>query len=240
MHLEVTVERIRREQHVDVRMGKPQVAYRETITTSGRAVGRLVKQTGGHGQFAHVVIELEPLEAGQGFQFVDKIRGGDIPKEYIPSVGKGAKEALTAGVLAGYPLVDVKVTLVDGSYHPVDSSDLAFQMAGAMALREGVRKCKPVLLEPVMKLEITTPGEFLGDILGDINARRGHIKGIEGLGNTQTVQALVPLSECFGYATHIRSLSQGRANHSMEFFHYDPAPEKVVEQVVAKGRYVGV
>ena len=236
MHLEVTVERIRREQGVDARMGKPQVAYRETITVAIRATGRLVKQTGGHGQFAHVVIEMEPLEPGQGFEFVDKIRGGDIPREFIPSVEKGVRGALTAGVLAGFPLVDLKVTLVDGNFHPVDSSDMAFQMAGAMALREGAKKGKPVLLEPVMNLEITTPGEFLGDILGDVTARRGHIKGFEGRGDIQTVKALVPLSECFGYATQIRSLSQGRATHSMEFSHYARAPEKVVEQTVVRGR----
>ena len=240
MHLEVTVERIRREQNVDVRMGKPQVAYRETITAPGKGVGRLVKQTGGHGQFAHVVINLEPLEAGQGFQFVNQIRGGDIPTEYIPSVQKGAKEAMTSGVLAGYPVVDVKVALVGGSFHPVDSSDMAFQVAGAMALRNGIRKCKPVILEPIMKLELNTPGDFLGDILGDISGRRGNISGITGVGGTQTVQALVPLSECFGYATHMRSLSQGRAIHSMEFAHYDKAPEKTAEQVATRGRYTGL
>ncbi|MEE9199382.1 MAG: elongation factor G [Dehalococcoidia bacterium] len=236
MHLEVTVERIRREHSVEARMGKPQVAYRETITVPIRAEGRLVKQTGGHGQFAHVVVEMEPLEPGRGFEFAERLRGGAIPKEFVPSVERGIKGALSSGVLAGYPLVDIKVTLVDGSYHPVDSSDLAFQMAGAMVLRDGARKAKPVLLEPIMKLEVATPGEFLGDILGDLSSRRGSIKGIEGRGDTQSVQAHVPLSECFGYTTHIRSLSQGRAVHSMEFSHYEPVPEKMSEQIVSKGK----
>ncbi|MFQ5933641.1 MAG: elongation factor G [Dehalococcoidia bacterium] len=236
MHLEVTGERIKREHSVEARMGKPQVAYRETITAHATAEGRLVKQTGGHGQFAHVIIEVEPLPPGQGFQFEDRIRGGDIPKEFIPSVQKGVKGALSTGVLAGYPLVDLKVSLIGGNFHPVDSSDLAFQTAGVMALKEGVGKARPILLEPIMNLEITTPGDFLGDILGDINSRRGKIKGIEGRGDIQNVQAQVPLSEAFGYTTHIRSLSQGRAVHSMEFFHYEPVPEKMAEQVVARGK----
>jgi elongation factor G len=236
MHLEVTVERIRREHSVDSRMGVPQVAYRETITAPFRAEGRLVKQTGGHGQFAHVVIELEPLEPGQGFVFERKLRGGAIPKELIPSVRKGVESAMTTGVLAGYPLVDIKATLVDGTYHPVDSSDLAFQTAGSMALKEGAKRAKPVLLEPVMKLDITTPGEFLGDILGDLNSRRGRIKGIEGRSEVQSVQAQVPLSEVFGYTTHIRSLSQGRAVHSMEFSHYEPVSDQMAEKIVSRNR----
>ena len=236
MHLEVTVERIKREQSVEARIGKPQVAYRETITIPTTAVGRLVKQTGGHGQFAHVMIELEPLEPGQGFQFENRVRGGDIPQEYIPSVERGVRDALSTGVLAGYPLVDLKVTLVDGSYHPVDSSNLAFQIAGSMALKEGVRKSKPVLLEPIMNLDITTPGDFLGDILGDINSRRGKIRGIEGQADLQSIRAQVPLFDSFGYTTHIRSLSQGRAVHSMEFSHYEPVPQKTAEMIVARGR----
>ena len=236
MHLEVTVERMRREHSVEANMGKPQVAYRETITRLARAEGKLVKQTGGHGQYAHVIIEVEPLQPGQGFEFLVRLRGGSLPREFVPSVQKGIKGALATGALAGYPLVDIKVTLVDGNYHPVDSSDMAFQMAGAMALREAAKKGGPVLLEPVMDLEITTPGEFLGDILGDISSRRGRIKGIEGRGDTQTVQAHVPLSECFGYTTHVRSLSQGRAVHSMEFFRYEPVPERMLDQIVVKGK----
>ena len=236
MHLEVTVERIRREHSVESRMGAPQVAYRETITVPARAQGRLVKQTGGHGQFAHVVIEIEPLEPGQGFVFEDKLRGGAIPREFVPSVHRGLENAMGTGVLAGYPLVDIKVTLVDGTSHPVDSSDLAFQTAGSMALKEGVKRAKPVLLEPIMQLDITTPGEFLGDILGDLNSRRGRIKGIEGRGDIQSVQAQVPLSEVFGYTTHIRSLSQGRAVHSMEFSHYEPVSDQMAEKIVTRGR----
>ncbi len=236
MHLEVTVERIKREQSVEARIGKPQVAYRETVTVPTTAVGRLVKQTGGHGQFAHVVIKLEPLEPGQGFQFENRVRGGDIPQEFIPSVERGIRDALSTGVLAGYPLVDLKVTLVDGSHHPVDSSNLAFQIAGSMALKEGVRKARPVLLEPIMNLDITTPGDFLGDILGDINSRRGKIKGIEGRADLQSIRAQVPLFDSFGYTTHIRSLSQGRAVHSMEFSHYEPVPQKTAELIVARGR----
>ena len=225
LHLEIVVDRIRREYKVEGNIGRPRVAYRETIRTPAKAEGRLVRQTGGHGQFAHVVLEIEPLQRGEGLQFEDNVRGGAVPREFIPAVSKGIQDALGAGPLSGFPVVDVKATLVDGSYHEVDSSEMAFRVAGSMAAKAAILKASPVLLEPVMLLEVIAPGDFLGDILGDLGRRRANIKGIEGDGGIQVVRSEVPLGEMFGYANTIRSLSQGRAAHSLEFGKYDEAPE---------------
>jgi len=234
LHLEIIVDRLVREFKVEGNVGKPQVAYRETITEPARAEGRFVRQSGGRGQYGHVVIEVEPLERGSDFIFENKIVGGVIPKEFIPAVEAGIKEALMSGVLAGFPVVDVKVTLVDGSYHEVDSSELAFKIAGSVALKEALRRAKPVLLEPVMQVEIITPEEFVGDICGDINARRGRVEGMEHRGNTQVVRALVPLGEMFGYATDVRSLTQGRATHAMQFHSYAEVPSSVRDTIMEK------
>jgi elongation factor G len=234
LHLEIIVDRLVREFKVEGNVGKPQVAYRETITEPARAEGRFVRQSGGRGQYGHVVIEVEPLERGSDFIFENKIVGGVIPKEFIPAVEAGIKEALMSGVLAGFPVVDVKVTLVDGSYHEVDSSELAFKIAGSVALKEALRRAKPVLLEPVMQVEIVTPEEFVGDICGDINARRGRVEGMEHRGNTQVVRALVPLGEMFGYATDVRSLTQGRATHIMQFHSYAEVPSSVRDTIMEK------
>lgn len=227
LHLEIIVDRIRREYKVEGSIGKPKVAYREAIRRPAKAEGRLVRQTGGHGQFAHVVLEIEPLPRGGGFVFEDKVRGGNVPREYIPAVSKGIQDALGAGPLSGFPVVDVKATLVDGSYHEVDSSEMAFRVAGSMAVKAAIAKARPVLLEPVMTLEVITPGEFLGDVLGDLGRRRSNIKGIEGQGDIQVVRADVPLGLMFGYANTIRSLTQGRAAHSLEFGSYEQAPEGI-------------
>jgi len=208
------------------------VAYREAITQKARAEGRFIRQTGGHGQYGHVWLEVEPSERGAGNQFESRIAGGVIPREYIPAVEAGARQAMENGPLAGYPLVDVKAVLVDGSYHPVDSSELAFKTAGTIAFREAVRKAKPELLEPIMKVEVVTPGEFLGDVLGDLNGRRAQISSIEGQGDTQVIRALLPLAEAFGYATSLRSATQGRANHSMEFRFHQPVPEGIERKVL--------
>ena len=232
LHLEVLVERLRREFQVAANIGRPKVSYREAITRSARAEGRFVRQTGGHGQYGHVWLEIEPLERNQGVQFEDKIVGAAIPREYIPAVEKGAREALETGVMAGYPLVDVKVTLVDGSFHPVDSSEMAFKMAGSLAVKEGVRRASAVLLEPVMEIEVVTPGEFLGEVLSDLGGRRSRIRSIEGQEDVQIVRASVPLAETFGYITTLRSLTQGRASQSMEFSHYDEVPQGVTQELV--------
>jgi elongation factor G len=240
LHLEVLVERMRREHSIDARVGKPQVAYRETITTSAKAEGRFVRQTGGRGQFGDVYLEVEPLGRGGGFEFVNKIVGGVIPKEYIKPVEQGVIEALETGVAAGYPLVDLRVTLYDGSFHPVDSSEMAFKIAGSMGVKEAIRKASPRILEPVMVLEVVTPGEFLGDILGDINGRRGRILNIEGHADTQVVRVNVPLGEIFGYATTVRSLTQGRATHTMEFDHYAEVPSSVAAEIMGRGKVAAV
>ncbi|MBN2462960.1 MAG: elongation factor G [Dehalococcoidia bacterium] len=236
LHLEVLIDRMLREFNVKVNVGKPQVAYKETITVPAEIEGRFIRQFGGRGQYGHIWLSLEPVERGSGFRFVDKVRGGAIPKEYIPAVEAGVREALETGVVAGYPIVDVKVTLFDGSYHEVDSSDLAFKMAGSIALKDGVRKARPILLEPIMKLEVVMPAEFLGDVIGDLNARRGHIEGIETHGETCVVRALVPLAEIFGYATILRSLSQGRATYSLEFNCYRELPASLAGQIEVKVR----
>jgi len=234
LHLEVLIDRMLREFNVAVRVGKPQVAYKETITVPVETEGRFIRQFGGRGQYGHVWLRLEPGERGSGFRFVDRVRGGAIPKEYIPAVEAGVKEALESGVVAGYPIIDIRATLYDGTFHEVDSSELAFKMAGSIALKDGVSKANPVLLEPIMKLELVMPAQFLGDIIGDLNSRRGHIEGIETHAETCVVHSLVPLAETFGYATDLRSLSQGRATYSLEFACYREAPANLAEQIVAR------
>jgi elongation factor G len=236
LHLDVIISRMMTEFGVGAKVGKPQVAYKETITVPVDAEGKFVRQTGGHGQYGHVLIRLEPLERGKGFEFVDNVKGGTIPRKFILPVEAGIKEAMEGGVLAGYPLVDIRAILYDGSYHEVDSSDLAFKMAGSIALKEGARKAKPVLLEPVMKLEIMAPEQFLGDLIGDLNARRGHVENIQTHAGMCTIHAFVPLAETFGYSTVIRSLTQGRATYSMEFSHYQQVPQELAEEIINKGR----
>ena len=235
LHLEVLVSRMFSEFRVGARVGRPWVAYKETLTIPVRVEGRFVKQTGGRGQYGHVWLELEPMERGAGFQFVDKVKDGSVRKQYIPSVEAGIREAMETGVIAGYPVVDIKATLYDGSYHEVDSSDLAFKMAGSIALRSGVNKAKPVLLEPVMKLEIVTPGQFLGDIIGDLSSRRGHIASMETQDGMSIVHAFIPLAEMFGYATDLRSLTQGRATHSMGFYRYQEVSAELAEKIKVTG-----
>ncbi|MFC1977124.1 elongation factor G [Chloroflexota bacterium] len=231
LHLEVLVRRLLSEFRVGAKVGRPRVAYKETITKPVRAESKFVRQTGGHGQYGHVCLELEPAERGSGLQFLNRIKGTAIPKQYIPAIESGIKEAMGTGVLAGYPVVDIKVTLYDGSSHDVDSSELAFKIAGSMALKDGVAKAKPVFLEPIMKLEVVTPEQFLGDILGDLNSRRVQIESIEAHGEMSTIYALVPLAESFGYATSLRSRTQGRATHSMEFYRSQELPAALVAQV---------
>jgi elongation factor G len=237
LHLDVLVDRMTREFSVAANVGKPQVAYRETITTAVEKVEeRYVRQTGGRGQYGHVVISLEPTGPGGGYEFVDKITGGVIPKEYIPSVDAGIQEALQAGVLAGYPMVDVRATLVDGSYHEVDSSELAFKIAGSLAVKKAARMADPVLLEPIMAVEVVTPEDYMGDVIGDLNARRGRIEGMEQRGTSQVIRAQVPLSEMFGYATDLRSRTQGRATYTMQFHSYQEVPENISREIVARVR----
>ncbi len=237
LHLEVLVDRLLREFKVDASVGKPQVSYRETIRKGVENVSyRHVKQTGGRGQFAHVVVNLEPTGPGGGYEFVDMIKGGAIPREYIPSVDSGIEDALDQGVLAGYPLVDVRAVLVDGSAHDVDSSEMAFRIAGSMALQEAARKAGVKLLEPVMDVEVTTPEDYMGDVIGDLNSRRGKVEGMTQRGNTQVIRAQVPMSEMFGYATDLRSKTQGRANYSMQFNSYQDVPESIAEAIVAGRR----
>jgi elongation factor G len=234
LHLEVITSRLTREFKVGVKVGKPRVAYKETITLATDAEGRFIRQSGGHGQYGHVSIKLEPLPRGKGFEFVDAIKGGDIPRQFIPPVKAGIQEAMETGVLAGYPVIDIKATLYDGSYHEVDSSEMAFKMAGSLALRDGVRKAKPILLEPIMKLEVVTPEQFLGDIMGDLNSRRGKISKVDTQGETYIIHCLIPLAESFGYATSLRSLTQGRATHSLEFNSYEPVPEDMKDVIIEK------
>ena len=234
LHLEIIVDRLLREFKVEANVGKPQVAYRETIRKPVRAEGRFVRQTGGRGQYGHVILEIEPLEPGKGFEFVNKIVGGVVPREYIPAVEEGIKEAMQTGVLAGYPVVDVRVSLVDGSYHEVDSSEMAFKIAASMGFKDGAKRADPVLLEPFMRVEVVTPEEFLGDVMGDLNARRGRIEGMERRANTQVVRARVPLAEMFGYATDLRSMTQGRASYTMFFSHYEPVPANIAQEVIAQ------
>lgn len=235
LHLEVLVDRLKREFKVEASVGRPQVAYRETITRPAKAQGRFVRQSGGRGQFGDVHLEVEPLEKGKGFEFENRIVGGVIPKEYIPAVEGGVREALSTGVVAGYPVVDIKVALVDGSYHEVDSSEMAFKIAGSIGFKEAMQKGAPVLLEPVMKVEVTSPEEFMGDVMGDLSSRRGQIEGMESRsGGVTAIRAMVPLSEMFGYATSLRSATQGRATFTMEFDHYDPVSDSLKEKIVSR------
>jgi elongation factor G len=234
LHLEIIVDRLTREFNVDANVGKPQVAYREAIRKPAHGTGRFIRQTGGKGQFGHVELDVAPGEKGSGYVFEDKISQGRIPREYIPAVQKGIAEALTTGVVAGYPVLDILVKLVDGSYHPVDSSEMAFGIAGSMGIKDALRKADPTLLEPVMKVDVVMPEEYLGDVMGDLSSRRGHILGMEGKGNSQAVQAHVPLAEMFGYATELRSMTSGRATYSMEFSHYAELPAHMAEAINKK------
>jgi elongation factor G len=233
LHLDVIVDRMMREFRVGANVGRPQVAYRETITRPVKAEGRFVRQTGGKGQYGHAIVELEPLEPGKGFEFENAIRGAAIPNEYIPAVEKGVREALDSGVIAGYPVVDVKVRLVDGSYHEVDSNEMAFKIAGSMAFKNGAQKASPVLLEPVMRVEVTIPEQFMGDVIGDLSARRAHVEGMDPhAGGTTAVNAFVPLAGMFGYATDLRSMTQGRGTFTMEFDHYEQIPPNIAETIM--------
>jgi elongation factor G len=231
LHLEIIIDRLLREFRVDANQGKPQVAYKETVRRPAHGIGRFIRQTGGKGQFGHAEVDVRPGEPGSGFIFEDKITQGRIPREYIPAVEKGIREALQSGVAAGYPVVDIVATLVDGSYHPVDSSEMAFQVAGSMAVKDGMHKAQPYLLEPIMKVDVVMPEEYLGDVMGDLASRRGHILGMEGRGTSQNVKANVPLAEMFGYATELRSMTSGRATYSMEFSHYAEMPGNLAEAV---------
>ena len=236
LHLEVLVDRMLREFNVDASVGKPQVAYRETITKEVTTTYTHKKQTGGSGQFAEVEIDVRPAQPGEGYTFDDNISGGRIPKEYIPAVDAGIKEAMTSGVLAGFPVVDIQVELNDGKFHDVDSSDMAFKIAGTMAFKEAARKARPALLEPIMAVEVVTPDDYLGGVVGDLNSRRGQVQGTEQRGNNQVVNALVPLSEMFGYVGDLRTMSSGRANYTMQFDSYQQMPASVQEEVVTRLR----
>ena len=235
LHLEILVDRMKREFSVEANIGKPQVAYREAIKKQVEVEGKFVKQSGGRGQYGHVWLKLEPGEQGAGYEFVDKIKGGAVPREYIPAVNKGITEALTGGVLAGYPVVDVKVTLFDGSFHDVDSSENSFRMAGILAFKDGMRKATPVLLEPLMAVEVEMAEEKMGDVMGDLSSRRGTIQGMDDIvGGGKAIRADVPLAEMFGYSTTLRSLTQGRATYTMEFKHYAEAPKSIADGIINK------
>ena len=232
LHLEIIVDRLKREFNVEANVGKPRVAYKETITKKSKSDMKFAKQSGGRGQFAHVVVEIEPGDKSKGYEFVNKITGGAIPKEYIPAVSVGIQEAMKNGILAGYPIENIKATLIDGSVHAVDSSELAFKIAGSMAFQEAAKKATPVLLEPIMDLEVITPEDYLGDILGDLNSRRGKIEGMGSRNQGQVIRGFVPLSEMFGYATTIRSVSQGRAIFTMQFAKYDKVPDSISKTII--------
>lgn len=236
LHLEIIVDRMMREFSVEANVGKPQVAYRETISKGIQAEGRFIRQTGGRGQYGHVVIKMEPLEGGRSFEFVNKVVGGAIPKEFIPAVEKGLRESMESGILAGYPMMNVKVTLLDGSYHEVDSSEVSFKIAATMAFREAAKSADPILLEPFMEVEVVVPDLYLGDVIGDLSARRGKILGMAKRKDAQVIAALVPLAAMFGYATTLRSLTQGRAIHSMQFSRYEPVPQMIADEIVEKIR----
>ena len=233
LHLEIIVDRLLREFKVEANVGAPQVAYKETVRRLADVDNKYARQSGGRGQYGHVKIKLEPNEQGKGYEFVNAIVGGVIPKEYIPAVDAGIQGAMQSGVLAGYPVVDVKVTLYDGSYHEVDSSEMAFKIAGSMAFKEAMRKADPVLLEPIMKVVVTVPEEYMGDVIGDINSRRGLMQGMEAIAGAQQIHALVPLSEMFGYATDLRSRTQGRGQYVMEPAHYAEVPKSVGENIIS-------
>jgi elongation factor G len=235
LHLEIIVDRMKREFGVEASVGKPQVAYRETIKKScDKVEGKFIKQSGGRGQYGHVVIKVEPQAPGKGFEFVDAIKGGSVPREYIPAVEKGLIDTLPAGVLAGFPVVDVKVTLFDGSYHEVDSNENAFKMAASMAFKEGMRRASPTILEPMMAVEVETPPDFMGNVVGDLSSRRGIIQGMDEVTGIKVIKAEVPLAEMFGYSTSLRSATQGRATYTMEFKHYSEAPKNVAEAIINK------
>jgi len=232
LHLEIIVDRMKREFNVEANVGKPQVAYRETIRGTIESEGKFVRQSGGRGQYGHVWLKLEPNAQGKGYEFVNGIVGGTVPREFIPAVDKGIKEAVETGVIAGYPVVDVKVTLIDGSYHDVDSNEMAFKIAGSIGFKDGFRKAKPVLLEPIMKVEVVTPEDYSGDVIGDLNRRRGQITGMDEQAAGKVITAEVPLSEMFGYATTVRSMSQGRATFTMEFEKYVEVPSHISDGII--------
>ncbi|KYH33695.1 elongation factor G [Neomoorella mulderi] len=234
LHLEIIVDRLLREFKVGAKVGRPQVAYKETIRRPVKAEGKFIRQTGGRGQYGHVIIEVEPQEPGKGYEFVNKIVGGVVPKEYVPAVDAGVQEAMANGVLAGYPVVDVRVSLVDGSYHEVDSSEMAFKIAGSLAFKDAAKKAQPVLLEPVMKVEVVVPEEYMGDVIGDLNSRRGRVEGMEPRSGAQVIRALVPLAEMFGYATDLRSRTQGRGTYVMQFDHYEEVPQNIASEIISK------
>jgi elongation factor G len=234
LHLEIIVDRLLREFNVSANVGKPQVAYKETIRKAVEQEGKFIRQTGGRGQYGHVYLRVEPQPPARGFEFVDAIKGGTIPREYVPAVEKGVREAMESGALAGYPIVDVKVTLLDGSYHEVDSSEIAFKIAGSLAFKDAVSKAQPVLLEPIMAVEVVVPEEFMGEVIGDISSRRGKVLGMDSRPAAQVIEARVPLAEMFGYATDLRSMTQGRATYTMQFSHYEPVPATISEEISAK------
>ena len=233
LHLDILVDRMRREFNVEANIGRPQVAYRETLTQTAECEGKYIKQSGGRGQYGHVWVRFEPNK-DKGYEFVDAIVGGVVPREYIPVTDKGLQEAMAGGILAGYPMVDVKATLFDGSYHDVDSSEMAFKIAASMALKEAKNKCKPVLLEPIMKVSVTVPDEYMGNVMGDLTSRRGRPLGQESRGNALQITAMVPLAEMFGYATTLRSNTQGRGNFVMELDHYEEVPKSISEEIIKK------
>jgi elongation factor G len=236
LHLEILVDRMLREFNVEATVGKPQVAYRETIRKSSRGEGKYIKQSGGKGQYGHAVLEIEPAESATGFEFVSKIVGGTIPKEYVPAIEQGVKQTCESGILSGYPLIDIKVTLVYGSYHDVDTNEMAFKVAGSMAIRDAVNQAAPVVLEPMMKVEVEVPEDFLGDVIGDLNSRRGNIEGMNSESGIAKIDAQVPLAKMFGYATDIRSKTQGRGIFSMEFSEYSDVPSNEAEVIIAKNK----
>ena len=233
LHLEIIVDRLKREFNVDANVGRPQVAYRETARNAVEKIqGKFVRQTGGRGQYGHAVINLQPGEQGSGYEFVDKVVGGKVPKEYIPAVDQGIQEAMESGLLGGYPVVDIRIELIDGSYHDVDSNEMAFKIAGSMAFKEAMKRAKPMLLEPMMAVEVVTPEEYLGDVMGNLNSRRGRVEHLEPTGNAQTITATVPLAEMFGYATDVRSMTQGRATFTMQFDHYEEVPQSIAAELI--------
>jgi elongation factor G len=236
LHLEVIVDRMLREFKVQANVGRPQVSYRETIRKAVKAEGRFVRQTGGKGQYGHAVISLEPLERGSGFVYESKVVGGSVPREFWKPVEQGIRDAFASGVIAGYPVIDLKATLLDGSYHEVDSSEMAFKIAGSMAAKDGVHRADPAILEPVMKVDVTAPEDYMGDVIGNLNSKRGHIEGIEEHGTSRVIHAHVPLAEMFGYATELRSMTQGRATYSMEFSRYAEVPTGIANELIAKSK----
>jgi elongation factor G len=238
LHLEIIVDRMMREFNVEANVGRPEVAYKETILQTGLAEGRFVRQTGGRGQFGVVELEVEPRSRGAGLKFENKIVGGAIPREFIPAVEQGVREALETGILASYPVIDVRVALLDGTHHQVDSSELAFKMAGSLGVQAALKRASPIILEPYMKVEVATPDDFFGDVLGDVSSRRGHVTNVDQRGHLRVITVLVPLAETFGYATDLRSLTQGRATYTMEFDHYKEVPASLAEQIIGRVRGV--